>query len=63
MLIVTHRLTAAVSAKKIIHIEDGKLMSFGSHAALMESDPFYREMFMSQAAFYRAQREGERYEE
>ena len=63
MLIVTHRLTAAVSATKIIHIENGKLMSFGSHAALMESDPFYREMFMSQAAFYRAQREGERYEE
>lgn len=62
MIMVTHRLTAAVSASGIIHIEDGKVIGVGDHLSLMDTDPLYHEMFLSQAKLYEVQRDNVQYE-
>lgn len=61
-LAVTHRLTAAVSADKIIHLENGKIVAIGSHSLLMSGDDKYREMFECQLKAYEANKENSRYE-
>lgn len=62
LVVVTHRLTSAVSASKIIHIENGKLISTGNHFDLLEKDAIYKKMFDLQAALYKAEREIKLYE-
>lgn len=62
MIIVSHRLTTAVGATRIIHIEYGKLVGAGSHELLMQEDECYREMFMCQAKAYQAHQDNLQYE-
>ena len=62
MIIVSHRLTTAVGATQIIHIEYGKLVGAGSHEVLMQEDECYREMFMCQAKAYQAHQDNLQYE-
>ena len=62
MIIVSHRLTTAVGATRIIHIEYGKLVGAGSHEVLMQEDECYREMFMCQAKAYQAHQDNLQYE-
>ena len=62
MIIVSHRLTTAVGATQIIHIEYGKLVGAGSHEQLMQEDECYREMFMCQAKAYQAHQDNLQYE-
>ncbi|TPV33932.1 ABC transporter ATP-binding protein [Paucihalobacter ruber] len=47
-IIVTHRISSAKNADKIIVLEDGKIIQSGSHETLMSADGYYRNMFENQ---------------
>jgi len=47
-IIVTQRCTAAMSADKILVMENGKSAGFGNHALLMETSEVYKEIWQSQ---------------
>lgn len=47
-LIVAQRISAARIADKILVLDEGALVGEGSHNALMESNPIYREIYESQ---------------
>ena len=53
-LIISHRLTSAKLADRIVVLEDGSLVDEGTHAELINKDGPYREMFVSQAKNYLA---------
>lgn len=63
LLFVTHRLTTAVNATKIIHIENGEIVCIGDHLSLMQRDELYRDMFDSQATLYKTQKDSLKYEQ
>ena len=47
-LIVTQRISTVLKADKIVVIEEGRVAAEGTHAALMQGSPLYREIFESQ---------------
>lgn len=52
-IIVTHRLGICKSVDKIIVLKDGLLESIGTHDELMNRSSYYKEMYQSQAKFYK----------
>jgi len=52
VLMITHRLAAAVKAEKIVLLEDGKVSATGNHEQLMQTSETYEKMFMAQAKMY-----------
>ena len=53
-LIISHRLTSAKLADRILVLEDGALVDEGTHGELIKKEGVYREMFVSQAKNYLA---------
>ena len=53
MIFISHRLSSAVLADKIYLLENGAIIEEGSHAALMQKNAKYAEMFRLQAESYR----------
>lgn len=51
-IIVTHRLGAAKIADRVIVMDKGKIIDFGSHYELMQKNGLYARMFNSQASWY-----------
>jgi len=51
-IFISHRLSSATTADKILVIEDGQLIEQGSHQQLMRDGGRYSELFTTQAAHY-----------
>lgn len=47
-IIVSHRISSAKNADKIIVLEDGKVIQQGTHAALANVDGYYKELYLNQ---------------
>ena len=47
-LIIAQRISSVMDADKIIVLDGGKVMNFGTHDELMKSSPIYREVYESQ---------------
>ena len=54
-LFVSHRLSSATTADKILVLEYGKLVEEGTHSALMEKEGRYHELFTAQAERYQSE--------
>lgn len=52
-LIVSHRFSTVRKAEKIIVMEHGKIIEYGSHQELMDHKGLYKEMFETQAEGYK----------
>lgn len=52
-LIVSHRFSTVRKAEKIVVMEQGKIIEYGSHEELVSHDGLYKEMFEIQAEGYR----------
>ena len=59
VLYISHRLSSAVLADRIIVIEEGRILQQGSHSELMNSEGKYKEMFTLQASSYNRESEGD----
>lgn len=51
-IIVSHRLSCAKYADKIIHINDGRIVEIGSHDYLMKANGEYAKLFRLQSEHY-----------
>lgn len=47
-LIVSHRVSSAKNADKLIVLEDGKVLQEGTHNQLIEIDGYYKELYLNQ---------------
>ncbi|WP_417370654.1 ABC transporter ATP-binding protein [Gelidibacter japonicus] len=47
-IIVSHRVSSAKSADKIIVLDDGKIIQKGTHNTLIDVDGYYRELYLKQ---------------
>lgn len=47
-IIVTHRISSAKNADKIIILEEGKIIQQGSHNQLVNQDGYYKELYIKQ---------------
>lgn len=47
-IIVSHRISSAKNANKIIVIEDGKVLQRGTHELLINKDGYYKELYIKQ---------------
>ncbi len=47
-ILVSHRVSAAMNADKIIVLEDGKIVQQGTHSQLIEKDGYYKELYAKQ---------------
>lgn len=47
-IIVSHRVSSAKKADKIIVLENGKIIQKGTHASLVNTDGYYKELFLKQ---------------
>ena len=52
VLFISHRLSSAVLADRVLLLEDGSVAESGTHAALMAADGAYAAMFRMQAEKY-----------
>jgi ABC-type multidrug transport system fused ATPase/permease subunit len=57
-IMITHRLSTAVSSDIILVLKDGKLIECGSHSELMKHDGEYATLFSMQAKHYMSNEEG-----
>lgn len=51
-IIITHRIGAARIADKIIVMDNGEMVGYGTHDELMKQNEYYQAMFYSQAQWY-----------
>lgn len=49
-IIITHRITTAKSADRIIVLDDGKIVDIGNHETLANKEGIYKELWMIQGA-------------
>ena len=47
-IIVSHRVSSAKNADKIIVLEDGKIVQQGTHDTLIDSDGYYKHLYLKQ---------------
>lgn len=47
-IIVSHRVSSAKNANKIIVLEDGKIVQKGNHETLIDIDGYYKELYLKQ---------------
>ncbi len=47
-IIVSHRISSAKNADKVIVLDDGKIIQSGSHETLLNSDGYYKELYLKQ---------------
>lgn len=47
-IIVSHRISSAKNADKIIILEDGKIIQQGTHLQLLKQDGYYKELYAKQ---------------
>lgn len=47
-IIIAQRVTSVMDADKIIILDDGQVHAIGTHSELLERDPIYQEIYMSQ---------------
>nr|WP_321236808.1 ABC transporter ATP-binding protein [uncultured Psychroserpens sp.] len=47
-IIVSHRVSSAKDADKIIVLEDGKIIQNGTHESLVNTDGYYKELYLKQ---------------
>ena len=47
-IIVSHRISSAKNANKIIVIEDGKVLQRGTHESLINKEGYYKELYIKQ---------------
>jgi len=52
VIFVSHRLSSAIHADRIVYLEHGSIAEYGSHKELMEKDGLYAKMFRIQAQNY-----------
>jgi ATP-binding cassette subfamily B protein len=48
LVIISHRISALASCDRIYILKNGQIDHFGTHDALIEADPFYRESYQVQ---------------
>lgn len=51
-IFISHRLSSTQFCNRILYMDRGRIVEEGSHAALMERDGLYAEMFHTQAQYY-----------
>ena len=51
-IFISHRLSSATIADRIVVLGDGEIVEMGSHKELMEKDGAYRMLFITQAQRY-----------
>ena len=54
-VLVSHRLSSAVDADRILVLEEGRLVEEGTHTALLARGGTYHRLFTTQAKNYRAE--------
>ncbi len=47
-LIVSHRVSSAINANKIVVLEDGHILQMGTHDQLLAQDGYYKELYINQ---------------
>ncbi len=52
VIFVSHRLSSATTADKILVVDGGRLVEVGSHGELMEKGGIYHQLFTTQASHY-----------
>ena len=48
-IIIAHRLSTIIKADKILHLQDGSVIEFGSHKELMKNQGEYAKMYKIQS--------------
>lgn len=56
-LFISHRLASTRFCDRILHLENGRIIEEGTHAALMEKNGRYAEMFRMQSQYYKDEKE------
>lgn len=51
-ILITHRLSAAKLANRIIVLEDGKIAEVGTHDELMKRNGVYAKIYLEQVSWY-----------
>ena len=49
LVIATHRVSSAKNCNKIIILQDGKVIEYGSHNSLMKNDGYYANTVLKQS--------------
>ncbi|MBE7057126.1 MAG: ABC transporter ATP-binding protein [Ruminococcaceae bacterium] len=52
LIFISHKLSSAKMADRVLLFEDGRIIESGSHEELMEFDGKYAEMFKTQSSYY-----------
>jgi ATP-binding cassette subfamily B protein len=52
LVLITHRLSSAISADQIVVLDQGRVICLGKHEELMNRSSFYRKMFLAQKNQY-----------
>lgn len=52
IIFISHRLSATRNADKVIMLENGRIIEFGTHSQLLEQNGKYAEMWRVQAEQY-----------
>lgn len=47
-IIVSHRVSSAINADKVLVLEDGRILQQGTHDKLMAEDGYYKELYINQ---------------
>ena len=58
-LFISHRLASTRFCDRIIHMEKGKIIEYGTHDELMKMNGKYAEMFRIQSQYYNEEKDGE----
>lgn len=53
VIFISHRLSSTRFCDKVALFSDGSILEIGTHKELMESNHYYKELYMMQAQYYR----------